>query len=61
MKTGRFTEEQIIGVLKEHEAGPQGGRTGAGDRRQRSDDLYLKVEVRRHGSQRDTAAEEPRR
>jgi hypothetical protein len=49
MKKGRFTEEQIIGVLKQHEAA-QGPGSGSRDRRQRRDDLHLEVEVRRDGS-----------
>lgn len=51
MKKGRFTEEQIIGVLKQHEAGGEGNRSGPGTGRQRSDDLHLEVEVRWLGSQ----------
>ena len=49
MKRKRFSEEQIIGVLKEHEAGttivepvPPPWRCG-------TDDLPLEVEVRWHG------------
>ena len=54
MKKGRFTEEQIIGVLKQHEAGrkiPELAR----DRRKRSDDLHLEIEIRWDGRQRSTA------
>ena len=35
MKRSRFTEEQIIGILKEHEAGGFGGRSVPQARRQR--------------------------
>jgi hypothetical protein len=57
MKKGRFTEEQIIGVLKQHEAGRKVPELAARDRRERGDDLHLEVKVRRHGSQRGAAAE----
>ncbi len=57
MKKGRFTEEQIIGVLKQHEAGrkvPDLAREIGGER---SDDLHVEVQVRRHGRQRCAEAE----
>jgi len=46
MKKGPFTEEQISGVLKQHEAGRK-VPNWLGDRYQRCDDLHLEVEVRR--------------
>jgi hypothetical protein len=57
MKKGRFTEEQIIGVLKQHEAGRKSTGLGAGDRGERSDDLHVEVQVRRDGLQRRAEAE----
>ena len=51
MKRNRFSEEQIIGILKEHEAGvPQA-------RRQRCQHLQMESEVRRHGRLRGQTAE----
>ena len=57
MKKGRFTEEQIIGVLKQHEAGRKVPELAREIGRQRGDDLHLEVEVWRDGGQRSTAAE----
>jgi hypothetical protein len=37
MKKSRFSEEQIVGVLKEAEAGPNGRITGFVDRREGGD------------------------
>ena len=59
MKKSRYSEEQIIAVLKEHQAGiwcralPQA-------RGQRSDGLQLAVTLRWDGDFRGSAAEEPR-
>ena len=51
MKKGKHTEEQIIGVLKQVEAGRTVKGSGAGAGRQRGDDLHLEEQVRRHGSE----------
>jgi hypothetical protein len=56
MKKGRFSEEQIIGILKQHEAGRKVPEL-ARDRSERGDDLHLEVPIRRHGNQRRTEAE----
>lgn len=45
MKNGKHTEEQIIGVLKQVEA----GRTVKEVARERGDHLYVEEQVRRHG------------
>lgn len=44
MKKGRFTEEQIIGILREQELG---AATGDLCRKQRRDVLHLESQVRR--------------
>jgi hypothetical protein len=49
MKRARFTEEQIIGVLKEHEAGAKTADPGAQAWRLGSDALQLEGQVRRPG------------
>ena len=49
MKRARFTEEQIIGMLRENEAGAKAARAGAQARRFGGDDLRLEGQVRRHG------------
>jgi len=46
MKRGRFSEEQIVGILKEHEAGRKIGGAGAGAQRQRGDAVWLEEQVR---------------
>src|ERR1039458_8896410 len=51
MKKGRFTEEQIIGVLKQHEAGRKVPELAARDRRERGDDLHLEVKGIYHQSE----------
>ena len=45
MKRARFTEEQIIGVLKEHEAGRQDRRSRAQARRFGSDAVQLESQI----------------
>ena len=59
MKRARFTEDQIIGVLKEHEAGAKTGdlarKHGVG-----SDALQLEGQVRRDGCLRGQTAEAAR-
>ena len=56
MKKGRFSEEQIIGILKQHEAGRK-----VADLAREHDDLHLEEQVRRAGSERSAAPEEPGR
>ena len=46
MKKGRFSEEQIIGILKATRSRPQGSGSGARAWHQRGDDLYLEKQVR---------------
>jgi len=41
MKRGRFSEEQIVGILKEHEAGRKVAELAPGARRQRGDAVWL--------------------
>ncbi len=48
MRKSRYTEEQIIGILKRHEAGSEDGGPVPGARDQRGDILRLKAEVRGH-------------
>jgi hypothetical protein len=50
MKKSRYTEEQIIGILKQHEAGVKTADL-CGSTDQRGGVLWLEVEVRRHGRQ----------
>lgn len=56
MKNSRFTEEQIIGILKPHEAGLKTADLLPGAWSQRSHVLRLEVEVRWNGSERGRAA-----
>ena len=59
MKKGRFMEEQIIGVLKQHEAGrkvPELARENGVS----EGTIYLEEQVRRHGGQRGPTTEGPR-
>jgi hypothetical protein len=60
MKRSRFTEEQIIGILKEHQAGLSASELVPEARDQRCDLLQLALEVWRHGGQRGQAAEAAR-
>ncbi|OWK22592.1 hypothetical protein AJ87_42625 [Rhizobium yanglingense] len=57
MKRNRFTDEQIIGILKEHE---QVAGLGAlpQARCQRRQHLQVESQVRRHGRVRSQAAED---
>ena len=57
MKRTRFTEEEIIGVLKEAGAGAKTGDLARAARGVGSDDLQLEVEVWRSGAVRGPAAE----
>ena len=57
MKRTRLTDEQIIGVLKEAEAGAKTGDLARRHGCIRGDDLQLVVEVRRAGSVRGPATE----
>ena len=61
MKRSRFSEEQIIGILKEHQAGAERGRALPEARRQRADMLRMALEVWRHGGVGCGAAEGARR
>ena len=59
MKQGRFSEEQIIDVLKQHEAGRKVRELSRVC--ERSDYLHLEVEVWRYVSQRGATTEGPGR
>lgn len=48
MKRGRFSEEKIVGILKEHEAGRRIAEL-ARERSQRGDTVRLEEQVRRDG------------
>jgi hypothetical protein len=54
MKHRRFSDEQVIGVLKEHEAGAKVDDICRAARHQHGDILHLSEEVRRHGGRRAT-------
>jgi putative transposase len=55
MKKSRYTEEQIIGILKQHEAGVRTMDLCREHGNQRGDVLRLEAEVRRHGRERGAA------
>ena len=57
MKRKRHTEEQIIAILKEHEAGSEDGRSVPQARDQRGKLLQLEGQVWRAGSLRGQASE----
>jgi hypothetical protein len=57
MKRGRFCEEQIVGILKEHEAGRKDCGAVSGAWRQRADAVRLEKQVRRDGGWRSATAE----
>jgi len=57
MKPSRFTEEQIIGILREQEAGAATGEVCPQTRDQQRDVLQMEGEVGRPGSLRRQATE----
>ena len=57
MKRSRFSDEQIIGILKEHQAGLPAAELCPQVRDQRPDLLHLAQEIRRHRSVGGQAAE----
>src|SRR5215469_5266708 len=57
MPKGRFSEKQIINVLKEHQGGHSGCRVVPQARDPRRDVLHLALEIRRHGGIRCPQAE----
>ena len=52
MKKSRYTEEQIIGILKQHEAGVKTADLCRERPISEGDVLQLEIEVRWHGCQR---------
>ncbi len=57
MKKSRYTEEQIIGILKQHEAGVKTADLCREHGISAATFYWLEVEVRRHGGERGAAAE----
>ena len=57
MRRSRYREEQIIGILKEHQAGLPAAEPLPQVRGQRRDVLQVAVQVRRHGGIRRQEAE----
>ena len=57
MKQKRFTEEQIIGILREQEAGAKAADLARKYGGFANDALQLESQVRRHGDFRGQAAE----
>ena len=57
MRRSRYREEQIIGILKEHQAGLPAAEALRQVRGQRRDVLQVAVQVRRHGGIRRQEAE----
>ena len=60
MKRSKFTEEQILEIVREAEAGRKVADGVSQERHQRADVLPLEGEVRRDGGQRDAAPEAAR-
>ena len=56
MKRNRFTEEQIIGVLKEHEAGAKAADLCRKHGMSEATFYTLEIQVWRHGRERGEAA-----
>ena len=57
MRRNRYREEQIIGILKEHQAGLPAAELCGKYGVQRRDVLQVAVQVRRHGGIRRQEAE----
>ena len=60
MKRSKFTDEQILAIVKRRRGRPEGRRSVPHARHHRADVLPLEGEVRRDGAQRDAAAEAAR-
>ena len=61
MKRSKFTDEQILAIVKEGEAGRKVADLSPHARHHRADLLPLEGQVRRNGAQRDAAPEAARR
>ena len=57
MSVSKHTEAQMIGALKQLEAGRKGGGCGAGSGGVEAHDLRLESEVWRHGCEPGTGSE----